>query len=77
MLLYHSDLHNSLGKASGLKSRTQLSMLTRELPTVAAQFTKASATVASMLQLTRNGSRKGLVGRGGGVAATKMTTPHI
>ena len=60
-----SGLHSSLGKASGLKSSTQLSTLTRESPTVAAQNTNASAEVASILQLTRNGS----TGRGGRVAA--------
>ena len=59
-----SGLHSSLGKASGLKSSTQLSTLTRESPTVAAQNTNASAEVASILQLTRNGS----TGRGGRVA---------
>ena len=58
-LIVMNDLHISLG----LESSAQLSILTRELPTVAKQFTAAVSLISStsMLQLTRNGS-----GRGGG-----------
>lgn len=66
-----SNLHISLG----LELSTQLSTLTRELPTVAAHSTIASASVTSTKQLTRNGSTKGLVGRGGGGVGGRAIQP--
>ena len=66
----YTDVHNSL-KMLGSESSTQLSILTRAAPTVAAQKTSALSNPGSVwiLQLTMNGSLKGSVGRGGGVGA--------